>query len=176
VKGEVGDFDKLYSVRYFTESPLLVDIPEATPEPVVDELLESFQLYWCDPLACANRIRSAVEKLLTSQKIPQTNGGSTKGSGRRFLSLHARIERFHAKQPGIADKLMALKWIGNAGSHAAAITKDDTLDGYELLDWVLDALYAKRHRRASALSKEINRRRAPRSPRRGTARKLSNDR
>jgi Domain of unknown function (DUF4145) len=173
-RGEMGDFDKRYSVRYFTESPLLVDIPEATPEPVVEELLASFQLFWSDPLGCANRIRSAVEKLLTSQKVPQTNGKSAKAGGRKFLTLHARIERYRAKQPSVADKLMAVKWVGNAGSHAGAITTEDALDGYELLDWVLDTLYARRHRRAPTLSKAINRRRAPRSPRRGAARKLSN--
>lgn len=164
--GEAGDFEKYYTARYFTESPRLVEMPEATPELVVEELLASFQLYWNDALACTNRIRSAVERLLTAQRIPQTSGRKP-GAKRQFLSLHRRIELFRAKQPSITDALMALKWIGNAGSHSDTVTTEDALDGYELMDWVLDSLYARRHRNASALTRAINRRRAPRSRRRG---------
>ena len=160
-------FVKRYSVRYFTESPFLVEIPESTPQPIVDELLASFRLFWNDPPACANRIRSAVEKLLTSQKIPQTSGKLGSNGRRQFLKLHVRIERYRIKRPEIADKLMAVKWIGNAGSHSSPLTTEDTLDGYEIVDWVLDSLFAKRHRRALSLSKAINRRRGPRSRRRG---------
>lgn len=165
--GDAGDYEKYFRPRYFTESPLLVDIPEATPDALVTELLASFQLFWCDPLACTNRIRSAVEKLLTEQRVPQTTG--TKGK-RKFLSLHARIEKYRAKRSDIADALMAVKWIGNAGSHSSSVTIQDVLDGYELVDWVLDSLYARRHRRATSLTRAINRRKAPRSPRRGSSR------
>jgi hypothetical protein len=167
--GEAGDYENYYRPRFFTDSPHLVDIPEKTPDGVVDELLASFQLYWNDPLACTNRIRSSVEKLLTAERIPQTAGRKT-GSKRQFLTLHRRIELFHAKQPKIAGALMAVKWIGNAGSHSRIVTQDDALDGYQLLDWVLDSLYAQRHRTASTLTREINRRRAPRSRRRGPSR------
>jgi hypothetical protein len=165
--GEEGNYEKYFRPRYFTESPLLVDIPEATPDAVVTELLASFQLFWCDPLACTNRIRSAVEKLLTDQKVPQITG--TKGK-RNFLTLHSRIEKYRKSRSDIADALMAVKWIGNAGSHSSSVTIEDALDGYELVDWVLDSLYAKRHRRAASLTKAINRRKAPRSPRRGPPR------
>lgn len=167
--GEAGDYEKYYQPKYFTESPRLVDVPEATPQSIVDELLASFQLYWSDTLACTNRIRSAVEKLLTAQRVPQTTGRKP-GAKRQFLSLHRRIELFRAKHSEIADSLMAVKWIGNAGSHSDSVTSDDALDGYELMDWVLDSLYARRHRTASTLTKAINRRRAPRSRRRGSSR------
>jgi uncharacterized protein DUF4145 len=164
--GEAGDFVKYYRPSYFTESPHLVQMPEKTPEAVAGELLASFQLFWSDPLACTNRIRSSVEKLLTAERVPQTTRND-KGK-RVFLTLHNRIERYQKDQKNIAEKLMAMKWIGNAGSHSQGATQDDALDGLELMDWVLDTLYARRHRRASALTRVINRRRAPRSPRRGT--------
>jgi hypothetical protein len=130
-------------------------------------LVASFQLFWSDPLACTNRIRSTVERLLTAQKVPQTTGKIAAKGRRKFLALHRRIEQFATRRPEIAEKLMAVKWIGNAGSHSHGATVDDALDGYELMDWVLDTLYARRHHRASALTKAINRRKAPRSPRRG---------
>lgn len=164
--GEVGGYAEYYRPRYFTESPHLVEIPERTPEPVSEELVASFQLFWSDPLACTNRIRSSVEKLLSAERVPQTTRDK---KGRRvFLKLHHRIEQYQNKRKDVAEKLMAVKWIGNAGSHSNAATVDDALDGYEIIDWVLDALYAKRHRRASVLTRAINRRKAPRSPRRGS--------
>lgn len=166
LEGEEGDINKYYSPRYFTESPHLVEIPESTPYIITDELIASFQLFWSDPLACTNRIRSSVEKLLNTEKIPQTTGRRPAKGRRQFLTLHNRIELYRKKRPEVAEKLMALKWIGNAGSHASGTTVDDALDGYELMDWVLDTLYARRHRRASVLTREINRRKAPRSPRR----------
>jgi len=166
VEGATGDYEKYYSVKYFTESPHLLEIPEATPDAVTGELLASFQLYWSDPLACTNRIRSSVEKLLTAERVQQTPGRILPKGRRKFLSLHDRIERYAKKRPDIAKKLMALKWIGNAGSHSKGAIVDDALDGYVLMDWVLDALYAKRHKEASALTSVINRRKAPRSPRR----------
>ena len=165
--GESGEYAEYYTPKFFTESPYLVDLPEATPEGVTEELVASFQLFWSDPLACTNRIRSSVEKLLTFEKVPQTTGKISAKGRRQFLSLHHRIERYATKRPDIAEKLMAVKWIGNAGSHSKGTTVDDALDGYELMDWVLDTLYARRHRRASTLTRAINRRKAPRSPRRG---------
>ena len=160
VHGETGDYIHYYRVNYFTDSPHLVDVPEATPDVVRQELLASFQLFWSDPLACTNRIRSSVEKLLTAQKIPQ------KPARRRgFLTLHDRIERYRHEQPKIASSLMAVKWIGNAGSHAKPTTDDDAIDGYVLMDWVLHDLYARRHREAAELTRQINRRKGPRSPR-----------
>jgi hypothetical protein len=169
VRGEVGDYAEYYRPRFFTESPHLVEIPEATPEAVTSELVASFQLFWSDPLACTNRIRSSVERLLTAQKVPQTTGKTSANGRRQFLKLHHRIDRFGTRRPEIAEKLMAVKWIGNAGSHSNGATVDDALDGYELMDWVLDTLYAKRHHRAATLTRAINRRKAPRSKRRGAA-------
>jgi hypothetical protein len=160
----LGGYVESYRPKYFTDSPHLVEIPESTPDAVTEELIASFQLFWSDPLACTNRIRSGVEKLLTAERVPQTTRNA---KGRRvFLQLHHRIDLYHKKRPDVAEKLMAVKWIGNAGSHGSGTTIDDALDGYELIDWVLETLYARRHRRASALTREINRRKAPRSPRR----------
>lgn len=161
--GESGDYAHYFRPKFFTESPHVFEIPAATPDSVTEELVASFQLFWSDPLACTSRIRSSVERLLTAQKVPQTTGKIAAKARRQFLALHHRIERFATKRPEIAEKLMAVKWIGNAGSHSRGATIDDALDGYELMDWVLDRLYATRHHRASSLTREINRRKAPRS-------------
>jgi hypothetical protein len=32
---------------------------------------------------------------------------------------------------------MALKWLGNTGTHTSAVTRDDLLDAFEILDHAL---------------------------------------
>jgi hypothetical protein len=167
---EVGEYVKYYQPGHFTEAPRIIDMPEATPAGVVSEVEKSFQLYWTDRLACANRIRVAVELLLTAQRVNRSVGGPRTGKPRKMLSLHRRIELFGATKSHLADKLMAIKWIGNAGSHADIVEEADVLDAYDILCFVLDELYVKRSKRIGALARAINRREAPRSKRRATSR------
>lgn len=168
-EGEAGDYTNYYRPVFFSDAPHIIRIPPETPDPVSEELRRSFQLFWADPEACANRIRSSVEKVLTQQGIPRTNGSTAAkvGKKRAFLKLHARIQLFEARNKRVAQALMAVKWIGNAGSHASRILVDDLLDGYELMAFVLDELFVKRDSRIGALTRSINRRRDPRSRRRG---------
>lgn len=168
-EGPSGDYEKYYRPTYFSESPHIIPLSSALPTVVADEVRASFQHFWGDAMACANRIRSAVELLLTAQRIPRTSG-RVPGRRRRFLSLHDRIERFRAARGDLAAKLMAIKWVGNAGSHADTINVEDLLDGYELFSFVLDELYSGRRRRVDSLTSTINRRKAPRSPRRASDR------
>lgn len=167
VEGEIGDYVHYYTPRYFADAPHILPLNDRWPEAVREDLLRSFALYWSDPDACANRIRGAVEHLLTSQGVRRTTVATRGGrAGRRErLSLHARIEAFAGTRPALADALMAVKWIGNAGSHAGAITQDALLDGYELLAFALDELYVRRTERVASLSRSINRRKGPRRSR-----------
>jgi hypothetical protein len=166
--GDGGDYESYYRPHFFSESPLIIDIPSNTPLEVTGELEIAFRLFWGDPWACANRIRSSVEALLTAQRIQRTSGRIPANGKRQFLTLHARLLRFGKKQPKLAEALMAAKWLGNAGSHAAPLTPDDVLDGFEIVEHALDKLYSDREKRVGALSRAINRRKAPRSPRRSS--------
>ena len=83
-------------------------------------------------------------------------------SKRKPLSLHKRIENFRTTHPREADLLMAIKWIGNSGSHTnEPLTKDDILDGFEILDHVTISLYETESIRINKLSKKINQRKKP---------------
>lgn len=166
--GVGGDYASYYRPHYFSESPLIIDIPQETPLEVTGELEIAFRLFWGDSWACANRIRSSVEALLTAQRIPRTSGRIPAKGKRHFLTLHDRLLRFGKKQPALSDALMAAKWLGNAGSHAAPLTPDDVLDGFEIVEHALDKLYSNREKRVGSLSRAINRRKAPRSPRRSS--------
>jgi hypothetical protein len=78
-------------------------------------------------------------------------------------TLHKKIEAFRQIKPEVGDHLLAIKWIGNSGSHAAILTKKDLLDAYELMEFSLQQLYRDRERRLNRLSQEINLQKGPRS-------------
>jgi hypothetical protein len=61
--------------------------------------------------------------------------------------------------------MMAVKWIGNAGSHAKPVTREDLLDGYEMIEHLLDQIYIQPGKKLASLAKQINRSKKPRSAR-----------
>jgi hypothetical protein len=67
--------------------------------------------------------------------------------------------------PSVADELMAVKWIGNAGVHSSPLTRDDVFDGYDLMDHVLRTLFDATPSHASRIARAVNARRRPRSAR-----------
>jgi hypothetical protein len=123
---------------------------------------KAFYLLWCDQDASANRIRSSLELLMTHFRIPQRI--KIKGKFRR-RSLHSRLELFKAKQPEIGGHLLALKWIGNDGSHVGGLTTEDVFDGFEILNYALDELFLKRAESVKKLTKQINKTKRARSVR-----------
>ena len=60
--------------------------------------------------------------------------------------LDKRIKEFEKTHVDIADKLLATKIIGNSGSHVAEISKDDVIDAYEILEYVLEELFTRKAR------------------------------
>ena len=130
-----------------------------TPKDVVSEIEKSFSLIFSDPPSSANHIRVALEHLLTHLKIKRftTNNGR-----RHFLSLHKRIELLPRKYEGIKDIFLAVKWLGNAGSHSNhTVTLDDVLDSYELTIELLDEIFSKKRKKAKSLAKKINKKKGP---------------
>lgn len=147
-----------YSPRGATPPPPIIHTPLKTPEPVVDHLQAAFEVFWSDPSSAGNRIRTAIEALLDERRIPRRIRAK-KGVSVR-LDLHKRIERFKQQKPDLAEKLLAVKWLGNAGSHAS-LTKSAVLDAFEIVEFVLENLYSGTEARVSKLAKSINRARGP---------------
>jgi hypothetical protein len=77
--------------------------------------------------------------------------------------LHDRILSFKNKhsQSDAADFLLAIKWLGNAGSHVGRITKDDVLDGFDMLEVALDKIFVHAARTLSKKVTAVNRRKGP---------------
>ena len=57
---------------------------------------------------------------------------------------------------GIGNQLMAIKWIGNDGSHYKKITKEDILDAFKILEYCLNKIYVKEEEEIKKLAKKIN--------------------
>ena len=71
------------------------------------------------------------------------------------LSLHGRLERFAKKFPEVGQALLAVKWLGNSGTHSSELTASDSLDGFELLSFALDEIFESKSKRLKALTTTI---------------------
>ncbi|EOA05240.1 hypothetical protein HFRIS_008861 [Herbaspirillum frisingense GSF30] len=151
--------EEYYSPKYFEPSLVLIDLPSNCPDAVLAKLHDSFSLFFADAGAALNCARASIEALLTNLKVNKTEVKK----GQRFgLTLHRRIGNLPAKYQHIKDSLMAVKWLGNAGSHnGKAPTREDVLDAYDLLEWVLSDLYANKDKKLKALARIVNRRKGP---------------
>lgn len=134
-------------------APHIFRLSERLKPEVEKALIESFELYWTDKSACANRIRAAVEALLDGYKIPRTT--INKKHKRVDLNLSSRIDKFAAKITGHTDALNALRTIGNVGSHKGGSTEEEVLTAYRLLEGVLAELIDKKSVEELKLAKKI---------------------
>lgn len=146
---------RFYSAQYMLPGLPLMDFPDAAPEIVREMAKSAGAILLVDPSAAANRIRSAIEALLDHQRIRKT---SPRDKTRR-LTTHARIEIFRAKNQQAADHLMAMKWIGNVGSHERnPLPLGWVLDGMEhfarAVELVYDPTANELERRAKMINKK----------------------
>jgi hypothetical protein len=155
----IEDYNDVFSPTYFDPPLNIFRINEKCPEEIKYEITNSFKLFWNDLPSCANKIRTSLEMLMNQQKVKKTY--MQRGS-RRNLTLHKRIEEFKLTKPEIADYLLAIKWIGNSGSHVGKLEKIDVLDAYELLEHSLNKLFDDREVELKKKTKEINKRKGTR--------------
>jgi Domain of unknown function (DUF4145) len=149
---------KFLDPHFFTPALHIFSIPTTVPEGVRKPIVSSFSLFWADAPASANALRTSIEELLTHYSVPTAKGPSGK-AGR--LPLHDRIVEFQKTQPDAGTSLLAIKWIGNAGSHSTSLTKEDVISAYELLSSVLEELFHKTTARLKDLADRINQQKGP---------------
>lgn len=131
-----------YKVKCFVPALSLIREDDHFPQPVMQLVVAASAVLWMDPSSAANRIRAAIEELLNLQGVPRFF--ITKKRERRRRTANERIELLKARKPKfaeVADLLMAVKWIGNDGSHGSELTVSDVLDGVELLNHALELVY-----------------------------------
>ncbi|MBU7570681.1 MAG: DUF4145 domain-containing protein, partial [Flavobacterium sp.] len=150
---EVGLQHSIIPISFYPALKI-IEIPNSCPKSVKKVLNESFGLYWLDISSCANKIRIAIEVLLNELNVPDANGT-------KKLTLHKRLEEFEKTNSDTGNLLLAIKWIGNAGSHYSGLKNNDVLDAYELLEFALEKLYNDREKKLIQLSQEINKNKNP---------------
>lgn len=155
-------YSLIYEPKYFIPPLNIIRNHPFYPLDLKKELTNSFSHFFSDISSCANKIRMCVEILMNNLKVQKVE--VLKGK-RKTLSLHERINKYKIKNPEVAEHLLAIKWIGNSGSHYGKLTKDDILDAYNLLDFSLTKIYNNQEKELKKLSNMINKRRAPLSRR-----------
>lgn len=133
--------------------PNIFKIPAKCPDDIKNELNSAFAIFWSNRAACAGRLRVALECLMNHIGVPKRR----KNANGKFsdLTLHARIEAFANKEPTIGSQLMALKWIGNTGSHDSQIISNDILDSFEIMEHALAEIIGGHSARVSSLAKQL---------------------
>lgn len=149
--------------RDFIPSLPLTSLPDSCPSAIIERLSGASAILYRDPSSAGNRVRVAIEELLTIQKVRRFPPGKRKSKDR--LTTHRRIEEFKKIKPDVAEILMAVKWIGNSGSHESGLKIRDVLDGVRLLTHAVELLYDKRHVELSRLAGKINRQKGLPRPR-----------
>lgn len=148
--GEPTQFSiPLFRPRSLSPAPLPIRPPEDTPDLVKDALREAAGLIWQSAEGAANQVRQAVEHLMDEQ-------GVQKSTTCAYLPLHNRIKEFRDKDDKNAEILLAVKWLGNSGSHAGGLTRDDVFDAFDMVELVLVDLYDTTASTIMAKVKAIN--------------------
>jgi hypothetical protein len=129
-----------YQCKYLNPSvPILSNmLPTDTPEQVIARIKEAEQILLTDPNAAANRFRLAIEEVMNEYGI---NRFQIQKHKRVRLTTHARLLEFKKYEYSIVDAFMAVKWIGNQGSHEDTLSVGDLLTAAEILKFGLEALY-----------------------------------
>jgi hypothetical protein len=156
--GQSYDYQEFYAPEHFDPSPLLIRIPEQCNSDVKSELKMAFAHAWGDPTSSSAHIRTAVERLLDQLRIQKSVAAKGK---RQRLTLHKRIDLLSARNPDASELLLAVKWIGNAGVHSAALTQQEVIDALDILESALDSLFNPHSNRVKVLAKRINKRKGP---------------
>jgi len=139
--------------QYFERAPRIIEMDDRYPIDVQKILFSTFSLFWLDKAACANRLRSCIEKILDTFGVPKKQ--RTK-KGLIPLPLHNRIIKFCKSNVKYKNVLTAVKWIGNVGSHYDDVKAKNLLDGYRLIDYMLKELYIKEEKEIIKISKRLN--------------------
>jgi len=152
-------WENRYIPRIALPMPDMFDLPAKCPEQVTQEVRAAFRLFWSDQASAANRLRAALERLL--DHVGVKTRGKDKHNRLVILTLHARIQEFAKGESVLGGHLLALKWLGNTGSHGTGVTASDLLDAFEVFEHCLAEIVTQRSKKIAALSKQLEKKHAP---------------
>lgn len=138
------EYRDIFFPKYFYPTLSFFNIPNGTPEDIKSTIIEAFSLTPNSPSAAANKIRVAVEILATEF------GVLSKRPNGSFIPLDQRIRNITDHGNRLyehKDLMLAIKYIGNAGSHEEdVISLDELFDSFQIIEELLKSLYAEKNR------------------------------
>jgi len=142
---EIGErgCEEVFNPLYFIPVLPLFDVPDSCPEKVKEHLNQSFALAWSDFSGAGNKLRIAVERLV-DHLSPHAKG-----------NLHIKIESLKNSYSEVADLLLAIKWLGNDGSHDATLKEHDVAFSYKIFQMALEIIYGN-SKKLSGLASLVN--------------------
>jgi hypothetical protein len=151
------EYIEWFEPRSLSPAPLPFRPPADTPKLVQAALQEAAGLLWQSAEGAANQVRQAVEYLMDEQGVTKSLPGA-------YIPLHNRIKEFEVQDAKNAELLFAVKWLGNSGSHAGGLAREDVLDAFDFVEIVLDNLYDTTTAELIAKAKAINLNKGPVKP------------
>jgi hypothetical protein len=114
----------------FQPELVMFSLPSTMRDDIKKLIVKSFNHFWYDLDACANKIRQALELIVDER-------------GAIGLTLDQKIKSLEGTlNQDLFKNILALKWIGNDGSHASRpFQRSEILDTYSFLVDVLNQLY-----------------------------------
>lgn len=146
-------WEEYFVPRFLHPMPDVFRVPDKCPEDVAKTTRRSFSAMFADPRSAANHLRCSLEQLLDHIGIKRRR--KIKNGTVSDLSLHARIETYATSNATLGASLMALKWLGNSGSHGSTVSRFELLDAYEIFEHVLEQVIDQRSERVAVLAKKL---------------------
>lgn len=142
-----------YRIESFFPAPDLIPIPEEAPNDVDKLLKRCFVLYWVDTSAAANAMRASLEALMDEMKVPTSK--KTKAGKVVPIYLHERIQLWSETHKDYADLCIALKEVGNLGSHGETVREKHFFGALEIYSHVLQQLFENNAAKMKELAEKI---------------------
>jgi hypothetical protein len=114
---------------YFEPAVYIFNIPSKCPQHLQNEIIHAFKLAFSDYSASGNRVRTCIE-LYIKELNPLAKG-----------KLHKQIESIKNHDSSVYEILMAIKWLGNQGSHESNLQEYDLAFAFEALECCLKKQY-----------------------------------
>jgi hypothetical protein len=132
-------YSSYYVVTHLHPPMLIMPIPVSAPDEVREGLLRASRVLFADPGLAATALRATVERFLTAQGVAAaTPTGKFRGADDRIKEW----ARSDPSRPPIANLLLAVKWLGNAGTHEDSdLSTTEVLDGARVLDEAFHRLF-----------------------------------
>ena len=156
---EDGNLDLEYITyfepKFFIPNLCIFNIPKKTPYRVTQSVIASFNLFFISSNSALNEIRNAVEFLMDELKVPRLGSSTEDPDVKVRWDLDTRVGKLTGEHRKYKSNLQAIKNLGNLGSHAAETTRDDVLNAYKILHYVLDGIYDQRDQHVTDLTRKI---------------------